>query len=493
MRTIFPLIEGKVEKVPSGGEGQIIAFVERAGRGIILQFSYLSEVKALFRKIFRFLSHGVWTIDDSKLNRSNRYLVKLIRIIILAVEDFGEKKLILQASALTFYTLLSVVPVVAMVFGIAKGFGLEERLREQLYYSFSEEPQLLEQLLSFVNRLLANTQGGLVAGLGFIILIWSVLQVLSSIEMSFNSIWQITVNRSWVRKFTDYFSILLLAPVFFIAAGSATLFISAFITDFAQRWISLGFLRDIIIFSINLIPYVLNALLFMLVYMIIPNTRVRLKPAIVAGIVAGFSFQLFQWGYIEFQVGVSRYNAIYGSFAFFPLFITFLQVAWIIVLIGAEVSYSLQNIEMHVDERQHFIPSNKQKLVLALTIMALSAKRFEDGGPSYSAQEWSQELDLPFKVIKEFCNELCKAGLLSEIVASDEESETSYQPAIGVDRLNVSFVMNRLDEISPIEKTFTLPEPLRASEELVEKLYRESTESKLNIHVLSIFGADWDS
>lgn len=410
--------------------------------------------------------------------------------MILAVEDFGEKKLILQASALTFYTLLSIVPVVAMVFGIAKGFGLEQRLREQLFYSFSQEPELLEKLLGFVNSLLANTQGGLVAGFGFVILIWSVLQVLSSIEMSFNSIWQITSNRSWVRKFTDYFSILLLAPLFIVAAGSATIFISAFITEFAERWISMGFLKQIIIFSINLIPYVLNALLFMLIYIIIPNTRVRFKPALVAGIIAGFSFQLFQWGYIEFQVGVSRYNAIYGSFAFFPLFITFLQVAWIIVLIGAEVSYSLQNVDLHVDERQHFIPSNKQKLILALTVMALTARKFEDGEEPYSAQELSQKLDLPYKVIKEFCNELCRAGLLSEIVASDEEGDTTYQPAVGLDKMDVSYVMYKLDEISPIAKAFNLPESLRASEELVEKLYRESTNSELNLHVLSIYGAD---
>lgn len=435
------------------------------------------------------MSHGVWTVDESRLNRTNRYLVRLIRIIIIAVEDFGEKKLILQASALTFYTLLSVVPVLAMVFGIAKGFGLEERLRQELLRSFSEQPELLEQLLGFVNGLLSNTQGGLVAGLGFVILIFSVLQVLSSIELSFNSIWQITNDRTWVRKFTDYFSILLLAPVFIITAGSATIFISAFITDFAEQWIKLGFLKQIIIFSINLIPYVLNALLFMLLYVIIPNTRVKLKSALVAGIVAGVSFQLFQWGYVAFQVGVSRSNAIYGSFAFFPLFITFLQVSWIIVLIGAEVSYSLQNIHLHVDERLHFIPSNRQKLILAITTMALSAERFDDGLPAYSAQELSAKLDLPFKVMKEFCNELCRAGLLSEITAEDEESDPSYQPAVGVQKIDVSFIRERLDGLSVSGRTFNLPTELQASVDLVNELYADSGQSSANKHVLDVYAS----
>jgi len=430
----------------------------------------------------------VWTIDESRLNRTNRYLVRLIRIIIVAVKDFEEKKLILQASALTFYTLLSVVPVVAMVFGIAKGFGLEERLRQELFRSFSEQPELLEQLLGFVNRLLSNTQGGLVAGFGFIILVWSVLQVLSSIEISFNSIWQITNNRTWVRKFTDYFSILLLAPIFIIAAGSATIFISGFITEFAEQWIKLGFLKQIIIFSINLIPYVLNALLFMLLYVIIPNTRVKLKSALVAGIVAGFSFQLFQWGYLEFQVGVSRSNAIYGSFAFFPLFITFLQVSWIIVLIGAEVSYSLQNIELHVDERLHFIPSNKQKLILAITTMALSAERFEEGESAYSAQELSVKLQQPYKVMKEFCNELCRAGLLSEITAENDETDTSYQPAVGVDKIDIAFILERLDGLSLSGRKLNLPQDLKAAEELVNQLYADSGQSAANKYVLEVFG-----
>lgn len=444
-------------------------------------------MKAQLRKLFRFLSHGVWTVDESLLSRTNRYLVKLIRIIIVAVKDFADKKLILQASALTFYSLLSVVPVAAMVFGIAKGFGLEERLRQELFRSFSDQPELLEQLLSFVNGLLSNTQGGLVAGLGFIILIWSVLQVLSSIEESFNSIWQVTANRTWVRKFTDYFSILLLAPIFIISAGSATIFISAFITEFAEQWIRLGFVKQIIIFSINLIPYILNAVLFMLLYMVIPNTRVKLKSAIVAGMVAGFSFQLFQWAYVEFQVGVSRSNAIYGSFAFFPLFITFLQVSWIIVLIGAEVSYSLQNIEFHVDERLHFVPSNKQKLVLGVSIMALVARRFEEGQEAYSAQELSLKLELPFKVIKEFCNELCRAGLLSEIICEEEDKNTNYQPAVGVDKLDIGYLMEKLDGLSLTAKSIHLPEELGAAEQLVDDLYGSFAGMPMNKHMLDIY------
>ncbi|HCS20553.1 MAG TPA: hypothetical protein DIW47_08330 [Bacteroidetes bacterium] len=448
---------------------------------------YLSGVKSLLKKLFRFLSHGVWTVDENKLNRTNRYLVKLIRIIILAFQDFSQKNLILQASALTFYTLLSIVPVAAMVFGMAKGFGLEQRMREELFRSFENQPELLEQLLGFVNSLLANTQGGLVAVFGFIVLLWSVLQMLSSVEESFNSIWQITTNRTWVRKFTDYFSILLIAPIFIIVAGSATIIITSFITEFTEEWIRMGFLKELFIFAINLIPYVLNALLFTLIYIIIPNTRVKFKSAVVAGMVAGFTFQLFQWGYIEFQVGVSRMNAIYGSFAFFPLFITFLQLSWMIVLLGAEVSYSLQNIHLHIDERQHFIPTNRQKFILALTILALSCKRFENGKPAYSAQELSERLDVPYKMLKEFCIELCRAGLLSELKSVDNSLETRYQPAVGPDKIDMVYVMSRLDGVSVMPKEIILPDDLKSTEKLVDDFYTNSSKAKYNMPILEIY------
>ncbi len=447
---------------------------------------YLRWVRKLLKKLFQFISHGVWTVDESKLKGIQRYLVKLTRIIILAVEDFESKKLILQASALTFYTLLSIVPVAAMIFGIAKGFGLEERLNKELMRSFAEQPELLDQLLKFVHRLLDNTQGGLVAGFGFILLIWAVLQVLSNIESSFNSIWQINTPRSWVRKFTDYLSIMLIAPLFIVGSGSASIYISAIITEFAQEWISLGFLKDIIIFSLHLIPYVFSALLFMLVYMVIPNTKVKLKSALVAGIVGGFSFQLFQWGYVEFQVGVSRLNAIYGSFAFFPLFITFLQVSWIIVLIGAEISYSLQNIELHVDERQNFTPNAKQKLVLALASLSLITERFEYERKPITTEELSEALDLPFKTMKEFCNEMEKAGLINAIASSGDEMGMPFQPAVDPEKLTLAYIIEKLDTIKETDKEMKLPANFSFIEKTVESIYAETYKSNHNVRVMDI-------
>ncbi len=443
-------------------------------------------MRKLIKKAFAFATHGVWTINEEELGTWNRYMVKLTRIVILAVQDFQAKKLILQASALTFYTLLSIVPVAAMIFGVAKGFGLEDRLQLELKRTFSESPELLEQLLEFVHRMLNSTQGGLVATFGLMLLLWSIIQVLSSIELSFNSIWQIQTPRTWIRKFTDYLSIMLIAPLFIVASGSATIFISSFITQFAEEWISLGFLKSLIIFSINLIPYVLSIILFTLIYMVIPNTRVKFKSALAAAMVAGISFQLFQWAYVEFQIGVSRMNAIYGSFAFFPLFITFLQVSWIIVLIGAEVSYSLQNIELHVDERQNFTPSTKQKLMLALASLTLISERFEHEKKPITSEELSERLDLPYKTIKEFCNEMEKAGLINSIATTKDTEGTPYQPAMDPDKLNLAYIIEKLDTVSEVKKDIQLPKDFNEIQTIINGLYAETYKSNHNVKVMEL-------
>jgi membrane protein len=218
-----------------------------------------------------------------------------------------------------------------------------------------------------------------------------------------------------------------------------------------------------------------------------PNTKVKVSSALTAGIVAGVSYQLFLWAYLEFQFGVTRYNAIYGSFALFPLFIVFLQVSWIIVLIGGEISYSLQDIHLHVDDRQHFVPNYQQKITLAITTMALCAKRFQEGGEAYTAQALSKRMDMPYKVMKEFCNELCKAGLLSELTAQKGKDEHSYQPATAIGNIDIAYVITKLDELSDSDKPLVLPEELRASVHLVKKRYQQDKKAIWNKHVLDVY------
>jgi membrane protein len=311
-------------------------------------------MKYSVKKTKEFFINDIWHVKLEKFPRWQRWFIKILRIILLGVKDFNEKQLILRSSALTYYTLLSIVPVIAMIFGIAQGFGLENYISEQLSKAFQGQPEVRDNLLNYSHNMLKNTSGGWVAGFGFMLLIWSVVQVLGNIENALNSIWYVKTPRSWARKFTDYLSIMVVAPVFIILTGSVNIFISTEIHNLAETLSVLGnTVKQLIIISIKFVPFISTWLLFFFVYMVMPNTRVKIKAALMAGIIAGTVFQLFQWGYIEFQVGVSRSNAIYGSFASIPMFITWLYFSWTIVLIGAEIAYSIQNVKSFARDSPH--------------------------------------------------------------------------------------------------------------------------------------------
>src|SRR3972149_3873262 len=287
-------------------------------------------------KIISFIKTDIWRIRLEELPRQKSFFIKQLRIFLLAFRGFTEDKCQLRASALTFYSMLSIVPVIALIFAIGKGFGLEKLLEKQLSTMLKGQQEVMQQVLTFANSLLENTSGGLIAGVGVVLLLYAVMQVLSNIENSFNDIWQIKRDRSFVRKFSDYLSIMLIAPVLIIMSGSITIFITTQITRITESIELIGFFSPLIFLLLKLLPYCMIWLLFTFIYIVMPNTKVNFKSALIAGIIAGTIFQVSEWAYISFQIGVAKYNAIYGSFAAMPLFLIWLQTSWLIVLFGAE-------------------------------------------------------------------------------------------------------------------------------------------------------------
>ena len=287
----------------------------------------LSRGSDTLARIFDFFRHDIWLLHVREEQFLKARLLKAAKIVLLAVHGFVEDHCPLRASALTLFTLLAIVPVLAMLFGIAKGFGMQELFRERLLEQVPEQESMLQQLLSFAENLLANTQGGLMAGISVVILFVVVIKVISDIEQSFNHIWQIQRGRPLGRKLSDYLSVMILAPVLLIVSGSLTVFVKMQITTFIQR-ISLPEVgSQAVFYLLNYLPLLIIWGLFSFTLIFMPNTRVSIKSGILAGIVSGSIFQLVQWGYVSLQVGVSSYNAIYGSFAALPLFIIWLQIA----------------------------------------------------------------------------------------------------------------------------------------------------------------------
>lgn len=400
----------------------------------------------MLQKTLQFFNKKIWNISLERQSGRQKTWLRILRIIALAVRGFREDKIGLRASALTVFTLLAVVPLMAMIFGIAKGFGLKQYLIDQIQANFSGQQEILNWIINFADSFLDNAKGGIITGIGLVILLWSVLKVFSNIESSFNAIWQIRKSRSFFRKFSDYFSFMFIAPIMMILASSATVFIKVRFEQISDEVSLLGVISPVIFFLIRLIPYVLIWGVFTFLYMFMPNTRVKFKPALIAGIVAGTIFVLTQWVYINFQVGVSRYSAIYGSFAALPLFIIWLQISWLIILLGAEISFAGQNLQQYEFESDIENISTYSKKILALIITHLMVKNFNKAKKPLTAEEISHLLKIPMRLVRKILFQLVECRILSEIVSPDTK-ERAYQPGQDIDNLTIIYVLDQLDHL----------------------------------------------
>ena len=398
-----------------------------------------------FARFFAFIQVDIWRIRLADLPFGKSFLIRQLRIIILAIRGYDEDRCLLRASSLTFYTLLSIVPIVAMFFGVAKGFGFERRLQAEIFDRFPGQEEVLSQIISFSNSLLEQTQGGLIAGIGLLVLFWSVLKVLGHIEMALNDIWGIEESRSWGRKFSDYFSIMLISPILVLMSGSVTVFITTQVAQITQKVALLGIFSPLISILLKLIPYVLIWILFTILYIIMPNTKVNFKAGLLGGVVAGTLYQIAQWAYISFQIGAAKYNAIYGSFAALPLFLMWLQISWWIVLFGAELSFANQNVDTYEYEPDCLKVSSGFKKLLALQIAHLLVKKFENGDKPHTDSQISAQLEMPIRLVHNILFDLVESGLVSEI-KTKADKEFAYQPARDINKLTIQYVLEALDQ-----------------------------------------------
>lgn len=415
-----------------------------------------------FTAVIQFLRDDIWRIPAHNLSASRSFFLRQLRVVLLAFRGFDEDNLQLRASALTFFTLLAIVPVAAMAFGVAKGFGLEAILREWLLNEFAGHEEIIGRIIHFADNLLAKTRGSMMAGIGVAVLYWAVIKVLGHIERSFNHIWGIEKARTWWRKFSDYLTIMLICPLLVVLSSSFTVFLETQLTTIVNRIALLGFFSPLLFVFFKLLPYTLIWILFTFTYLLMPNTRVRFKSALLAGIVAGTIYQVGQIAYLNFQFIISRYNAIYGSFAALPLFLVWLQISWMIVLFGAEISFAHQNIESYEFEPDSRRISQRMRQRLALQILHLLVKKFQNGEPPPDAADISATLEIPNRLVNRIIQDLVEAGMLSEIRLADDDRDTAYQPALDIDRLTIAFVLQRLAGIGSEDPT--IPETTVAAE-----------------------------
>ncbi|MFA6164079.1 MAG: YihY/virulence factor BrkB family protein [Methylobacter sp.] len=395
--------------------------------------------------IISFVKGDIWLLHEQSLPLFKAIIIKSLKIILLSVQGFSRDLCPLRASALTLYSLLSIVPVIAMLFGIAKGFGFEKMLEQRLIEQAPEQNTLVVQLISFAQNLLDSTKGGVVAGIGIVVLFWTIINVIGNIEVSFNHIWKIDKGRSISRKFSDYLSLMLLAPVILITSSSITVLLNIKITWLVTIIELPEFGTWLVIKALGLLPLVLMIGLFAFTFIFMPNHKINYRAGIIAGIVAGVIYHLVQWAYLSLQIGVSSYNAIYGSFAALPLFVVWLQTGWMIVLFGCEVAFFLQNYEIYRNNNRFSDLSFSLKKLIALQITHLIIKNFIQLNNPLSAAEIAIRLVIPIAFIQPVLSKLMSSHIVVEFKNQDEGDEV-YQPAVDINILTIAYVINALEQ-----------------------------------------------
>lgn len=417
--------------------------------------------------LLAFLKTGIWVVREKELPRRKAVLIRALKVLLLAFRGFQRNQCAVRASALTFYSLLSIVPIVAVFFGIAKGFGFDKRLQAQLLSKFPAQTDVLQKVFEFSNALLVKTRGGLVAGIGVALLFWSIVKVLGYIEDSFNDIWHVERPRTIGRKLTDYLSITLVCPVIFVIASSMTVTMAGQVKSIAAKVAQWGLPTAPILLLLGIIPFLLIWVLFTFVFVFMPNTKVHLRPGFLAGVTAGTAYQLIQWVYVTFQVGVARANAIYGSFAALPLFLAWMQLSWLVVLLGSEISCAAQNVDTRGFPEGADQISVSQRRVLALLIARLVVRRFADGESPETPSGIADALGMPSPLVRHILSDLTAAGLFSETRVAEGE-EPAYQPARDIHKIRVQTVVDALERVGTVEIPFPPTGDLRAISETLD-------------------------
>lgn len=440
-----------------------------------------NPVSWIFRKIKEW-NDAIWHTPLSELSKRKSFLIRQMRIIVVAARGFYNDKVQIRASALTLYTLLSIIPVVAIALAIAKGFGLDQNLESIIMNAkeFQSYSGVLQPLLEKAKNTIQSTSGGYIAGVGIIILFWSVISLLNQIETSFNHIWQISTSRPWYRKFTDYLTIMLIAPVLLVLSSSITVFISTEMTEFMEKAPILAFFKPIISFLIKFAPFLLTWIILTLLFIVMPNASVKFVPAMVSGIIAGTALKILQWVYLDLQFGITKLSAIYGGLAAIPLFIILLQTSWLVILLGAELSFANQNVSRYEFESGALNISHFQKRALVLMIMHMIIRNFSVGEKPLSAETISKTLKIPVRLARDILQDLSNSNLVSAI-HENEHKEALYQPALDISKLTVSFVLSRLDRRGSDQQIVVRSNEYNRVVTMLEKFEKLAAKSDSNI------------
>ncbi|MDE5785178.1 MAG: YihY/virulence factor BrkB family protein [Duncaniella sp.] len=394
----------------------------------------VDRVTAWWQRTWDYVSAGVWR--DTRTG----WRVNIIKTLNLTVRSFFNKDLQTQACSLTYQTMLAIVPALALLFAIGRGFGFQSIIQSQLFRLFPSQQYALEVGLRFIDGALAQASEGVFVGVGIVVLLWTIISLLMSVEDSFNTIWNIREGRSIFRKLTDYTAICIILPILMICSGGLQILVSTTI----QKILPAHFISPVTAVLLDVASYVLAWLFFTAAYMLIPNTKVKFTNAFIAGVLAGTSFQVLQWLFASGQLYVSKYNAIYGTFSFLPLMLLWLQFSWLITLTGALICYSSQNFFRFSFEEEIDTVSLDYRRRVALSVLTVIVHRFETRQPPLTVDEISARYEIPPRLTELVADELIRTGLVTREYLPDEQSQQPLIPAMSLEHYTIAGVLETL-------------------------------------------------
>ena len=427
------------------------------------------------KKIIEFFTETIF-LKEFRSSWMN-WLARQYKLFFYTARGLQEHGTLVRCAALTFYTLISIVPILALVFAIVKGFGIIEDLIANLYSIFPNNPEIVDYVVEFANKALENTKSGLVAAVGIIALLWAVIRVFDSIERAFNNIWEVSSSRNIARKYTDYITVVVVVPILWTVANAITSYAQGIFVDVTSAWM---------VWVSKMLSVAVMWVLFSFLYYIIPNTKVRISSAVTAGIVAGTAFILFQWGYVYLQSLMTSYNAIYGSFAALPLVLMWVQFSWMILLFGGELSFAFQNIDKFDEEREslHVNYDSRRKVLLA--VMLVVVRHFLAGKGAISLSELKLALNLPTRIVNSVLRSLVDAEQLLELPSEGKGFDRRFAPAKDVAAFTVYSILEAVEHSGNNSIDFDSSRELREVSDELERIKTEVRTSQQNTKLVDI-------
>ena len=394
-------------------------------------------LRARTERAWYYWTDGIW--QDTRTT----FKVNLLKTLNISINSFLDTNLQNKACALSFRTTLAIVPAIAMLFAIGRGFGFQKLLEQEIERALPGQHNTLEYLLKFSDSYLSHSSEGLFVGIGIVFLVWMLISLLSNVEQTFNLIWGIKQNRGFWRKITDYTAMLLILPILMICGGGIAVFMSSTL----QSVFHFSFMTPVISALLEVASWMFTWLFFAGAFILVPNTKVKIPNALLAGVLTGTAFLILQWLFVSGQLYVTRYNAIYGSFAFLPLLMLWLQLTWMAVLGGALICYSSQNIFMYAFSTQVSNISHSYLRKVEIAVATIIVERFVKSQIPLTRHQLAALTEIPPRLLSDVLDHLMRAGIINRMVLDIRKESYGYQPAVEPSLLTVGYVRSRLNNL----------------------------------------------